>query len=130
MPPRHVRALESVVPKLVTAIQPNRILRLGDVVKAGNHKVVAIPIDDEEKVKILKRELMGYKYTKSDDQLCPDGIVLLRIVPKKKVKEDLVPTQEQAGAYVNAIVANASDCEQLYSTGQKLGEGMLRHIMD
>lgn len=51
-------------------------------------------MQNEEQVKLLKRELTGEKFVENDDELSPGGVVLLHCT-----KEKTKVMQEQANAY-------------------------------
>ena len=111
-------------------VKPNKKLALGKVLKVGAYKILAIPIDDDDQIRAVKWSLLGqrvpWREMKPDDELNPGGVVLLKIYKGNAVVPEI--TEAEAKAYVDAVVANAGECEALYGKGRRLVEDDTTHV--
>ena len=96
----------------------------------GAYKILVIPVDDDDQARTIKWSFLGQRVPgremKPDEELNPGGVVLLKIYKGKAAVPE--PTEAEAKAYVDAVVANAGACETLYGKGRRLVEDDTTHV--
>ena len=111
-------------------VKPRKKLALGKVLKVGAYKILVIPVDDDDQARTIKWSFLGQRVPgremKPDEELNPGGVALLKIYKGKAAVPE--PTEAEAKAYVDAVVANAGACETLYGKGRRLVEDDTTHV--